>query len=266
MQIEELPGVDSPELPPGRRWRATEDGAALGEVTAWLRPDDRLFLTFEGSQHAYAALADAVSEAANLPLHVSVDAARTAAIDALTGAGFAVDYVEERFRVRFDAALALLRRASLPAGFALRSAAEVDERRLLALDDELRQQVPGTDGWEGSLRLLREALESPSFDPRGYLVAFHDREPMGLARIWRNEPEPRFGMVSVSPRYRHTLLGPALLRHALTAAAEWGSPTFTGETSVDNTFVFPKLKRVGAETLGRTLFLVRPGGAVSPSA
>ena len=260
MDIEELPGVDSPELPPGRRWKATADGVVAGEVSAWLRPDRRLFLTFDrATAAAYAPLAEAVADAQRLPLHTTVDSGRREAVEALTAAGFAVDFVEERFRVRFDAALAALRRASLPPGFGLRSADTVDDERLLELDDELRRYVPGTEGWEGSLRLLRESLESPSFEPRAYLVAVNERngEYVGLARIWRNEPEPRFGMASVLPQYRRTLVGPALLREALSAAAEWGSPTFTGETSVENRFVYAKLKRAGAESVGRTLFLVR---------
>ena len=34
-----------------------------------------------------------------------------------------------------------------PPGFAFRRADEVDEERLRQLDDALRQDVPGTDGW-----------------------------------------------------------------------------------------------------------------------
>ena len=76
-------------------------------------------------------------------------------------------------------------------------------------------------------------------------------------RIWRNPTGPRFGLVGVLRRYRNTTIAAALLKQALTAASGWGHETFTAETSPSNPIIYRRMERVGAESLGQFLQMVR---------
>jgi GNAT superfamily N-acetyltransferase len=82
-------------------------------------------------------------------------------------------------------------------------------------------------------------------------------EYVGLIRIWRNPAGPRLGLVGVRRDHRGSPLAPALLERALTAAETWGHPTFETETSSSNRVVYPRMQRVGAESLGRFFQMVR---------
>ncbi len=76
--------------------------------------------------------------------------------------------------------------------------------------------------------------------------------------MWRNPEGPRFGLIGVVRHYRNTVIAAALLKQVLTAAATWGHASFTTETSVLNRAIYPRLKRIGAECVGRFLQLVHP--------
>jgi hypothetical protein len=79
---------------------------------------------------------------------------------------------------------ARVERVVSPAGLRARRADEVREIELRLLDDELRQDVPGTDGWRWLPRDFREeTYESPQFDPAAYLVAEKERELVGICRV-----------------------------------------------------------------------------------
>lgn len=236
------------------------DGEGIGAVRLWMRPDDRLFLHFACRDlSAYPPLLEKVRETFDRPLFTHVDAENRNLVNTFTDAGFEVEMTSERFRVRFDRAIAMVKRGRVPAGFSIRSADEVDEGRLFAFDNLLRRDMQGTEGWEGDRQMFHEELsESPPFDPSAYLVAI-DRgtgDYVGLVRIWRNPNSPRFGLVGVAPHYRHTTIAAALLNQALTAASRWGHETFLGETSLDNKVTYPRLKRLGAESLDRFFQMV----------
>ncbi len=242
------------------RWVATRGGEASAAVEGWLRPDDRMFVSFVGDRRSYAELADAAAVELERPLYTFVDAADDELMAVLQSGGFEVEITEERFSLRFDQVLAGLRRAWVPSGFSIRSADTVDEDRLFALDNVLRNDVPGIDGWKGDRAWFRDELaESPPFDPSAYLVAVDDDSGayVGLVRIWRNPSGPRFGLVGVRREYRHTPIAAALLREALAAASQWGYGSFTAETSPANPAIYRRMARVDAESLGRFYQMVR---------
>ncbi|GMQ85096.1 MAG: hypothetical protein BMS9Abin07_0661 [Acidimicrobiia bacterium] len=244
-----------------RRWLAIRNGNAVGAVTARLRPDNRMFVTFVVRElSAYGPLTETAAAAAGRTLYTTVDEDDRPKVIALTAAGFAREFVAERFRIRFDTALARLSRAWVPSGLSIHTADSVDQRRLFTLDNTIRHDIPGTDGWRGDREWFRDELtESPPFDASAYLVAVDNRngEYVGLVRIWRNPTGPRFGLVGVIRQYRDIPIAAALLKHALTAASEWGHPTFTTETSRGNKVIYPRLKRLDAEHLGQLLRLIR---------
>ena len=244
-----------------QRWLASRDGTVVAAVTTWLRPDDRTFLSFGGGEPAaIGPLADAVCAELPRAVYTTVEEADAESVKALQGAGFTTEVVGERFRIRFDRALAALERARIPSGFSIHPADTVDEDRLFALDNTIRHDVPGTDGWRGDRRWFHEELiESPPFDPEAYLVAIEDRtgDYAGLVRIWRNPTGPRFGLIGVVRQHRGSPVAAALLEQALSAASHWGQPTFVTETSPQNAAVYPRMRRIGAESEGRFLQLVR---------
>jgi GNAT superfamily N-acetyltransferase len=261
MAAAELRARDERQGQPLQRWLAVSDGEAAAAVSTWWRPDDRTFLYFVGPDRtAYSLLTDAVVDALGRPVHAFVDAEDGELVEALGSAGFEVEVVEEGFRIRFDRVLAWLRRAWVPSGFSIHPADTVDGDRLFILDNTLRQDTVGTDGWRGDRDWFREELtESPPFDPSAYLVAVEDRtgEYVGLVRIWRNPTGPRFGLIGVRPEHRSTTIAGVLLRQALLAASEWGHETFTAETSPSNPTIYRRMGRIGAESLGRFYQMVR---------
>ena len=257
----ELRALDERQGQPLQRWIAVHQGEAVAAVSTWRRPDDRTFLYFVGPDRAaYSLLTDAVVEALGQTAHTFADAGDGELVDALRSAGFKVELVEEGFRIRFDEVLARFRRAWVPSGLSIHSANAVDEDRLFALDNTLRQDTLGTDGWQGDRDWFHDELaESPPFDPSAYLVAVNDRtgDHVGLVRIWRNPTGPRFGLIGVVPQYRTTTIAGALLRRALLAASQWGHETFTAETSPSNPTIYRRLSRLGAESLGQFYQMVR---------
>lgn len=261
MAATELRARDERQGQPLQRWMAVDEGEAVAAVSTWWRPDDRTFLYFVGPDRAaYSLLADAVVDALGHPVHTFADTGDSELVDVLRSAGFEVELVEEAFRIRFDAALTRLRRAWVPSGLSVHPADTVEEDKLFILDNVLRQDTAGTDGWQGDRAWFHEELaESPPFDPSAYLIAVDDcnGEHVGLVRVWRNPAGPRFGLVGVIPRYRNTTIAAALLRQALQAASEWGHDTFTAETSPSNPTIYERMSRVGAESLGQFNQMVR---------
>lgn len=252
---EELRQQDRNRGGPIRRWLAVDEMTVVGAITVRLRPDQRMFAAFAGRPDHYAVLAGTAATDLSSNLYATAKTEDIATVTALRGAGFTVEVETERFRVRFDAVLARLGHATLPTGFGLHPARVVDIERLFVLDNIIRNDVPGTDGWQGSREWFRDEIS----DPASYLVAINESrdEFAGLARIWRNPAGPRFGLVGVTRVYRNTPVGPALLRAVLTDAMGWGHPTFTAETSVTNRYIYPRLKRLGAESLGGDVQMVR---------
>ena len=169
--------------------------------------------------------------------------------------GFAEELALEGFRISFEAALARVRKASVPAGFSIHSTHTADVDRLLELDNLVRQDVPGSDGWQGG----REAFVDDLSDPASYYFAVDDRtgEYAGLVRIWHNPDGPHFGLIGVARDYRHTRVAAALIKCGLEGAAEWGYAHFDTGTSLSNPVMYPRMKRLGAETTWRTLQMIR---------
>ena len=146
-----------------------------------------------------------------------------------------------------------------PPGFAFRRADEVDEARLRQLDDALRQDVPGTDGWRWDPAGFRaETFESPAFDAATYLVAVDGRDDyVGLARVWMNRPTPRLGMIGVLAPYRRRGLAKALLEAVFSELHERGAAEVSTEVDVRNVASQALLAGFGAHRIGGHVELIR---------
>jgi GNAT superfamily N-acetyltransferase len=147
-----------------------------------------------------------------------------------------------------------------PPGIAFHQADHVDEARLRRLDDALRQDVPGTDGWQWDADAFRkETYESPDFDPATYLVAVDtDGNYVGIARVWRNPQQPRLGFVGVRADLRRKGIARALLAAVLSVLHERGVRAVRTEADETNVASCTLLAGFGAEAVGASLELFRP--------
>lgn len=242
---------------PLERWLAMDGDEIAGAVSTLVRPDRRVFLSFEGSDRSsMTPLATAVRQDLARPVHTLVDVADAEGIEELANAGFETELVSERFEIRFDTAVHWLRRAWVPTGMTIKRADTVDEDRLFTLDNTLRQDLAGCDGWRGDRHLFHEELtDAPPFVPTAYLVGVDqdNGEYVGLVRVWRNPAGPRLGLVGVLRQYRNTSIAAALLAQALSAASGWGHDTFVTETSLANPITYSRLQRLAETSLGQFL-------------
>jgi ribosomal protein S18 acetylase RimI-like enzyme len=166
--------------------------------------------------------------------------------------GFVVHRRENRYLVPTGT----VRRVEPPAGVELVTVDRVDESRLRELDDELRQDVPGTDGWRWDADGFRAELTSAGFDPSVYLVAVQDDEYVGIARVWMSRTIPRLGFVGVSRPYRRRGVAIALLSRVFGVLASRGIPEVTTEIDETNTASRGLLEDLGARRVGRSAELV----------
>lgn len=111
----ELRVRDGPHGAPAR-WLAFDGEAAVAAVTASTRPDDRIFLQGVGDPAGIALLGRRASHDLGRPVHIVVHESTTELLGHLDAAGFEPELTSEGFRIRFDDALRLLRRAWIPRG------------------------------------------------------------------------------------------------------------------------------------------------------
>jgi RimJ/RimL family protein N-acetyltransferase len=181
--------------------------------------------------------------------------------DRLTALGFVVNRREHAYTIPTDPRITGLSGAALPAGFELRTADRVDEDRLRELDDELRQDVPGADGWRWDRQgFRRETWDAPDFDPATYLVAIERATGRyaGLVRVWQRPSGPRLGLIGVGRPYRRRRLARGLLARAFGVLHERGRTEVVAEVDVTNTASNRLLTGLGARPTGGFVELVLP--------
>jgi GNAT superfamily N-acetyltransferase len=169
--------------------------------------------------------------------------------------GFVVNRREGKYLVPTAVPSAL----PVPSGLAIVRADEVDPERLRRLDDALRQDVPGTDGWQWDEPGFRSELESSSFDPATYLVAVDRRndEYVAIVRVWNNPSGPRLGFVGVLRDYRRRGLARMLVARVFAVLADRGQAVVTTEIDDLNVASRSLLLVPGARRVGGTIELVR---------
>jgi ribosomal protein S18 acetylase RimI-like enzyme len=212
-------------------------------VRSWVRPDGRRFVVGEpdGELPAGELFADA-------------DEADTGRVAALGRLGF----VPHRRELELVLPTRLPAVAAPPGVRALRADVLVEET-LRLLDDELRQDVPGTDGWRWHANdFHRETYDSPHFDPAVYLVAEADGEPAGICRVWLRPEGPKLGFIGVRRALRRHGIARWLIGEAFAVLDARGEPE--ARTTVDETNVASRtlLERLGSRTVGSSLELRRP--------
>ncbi|MGH3301054.1 MAG: hypothetical protein ACRDOK_05065, partial [Streptosporangiaceae bacterium] len=162
---------EDPRALPELAWRAFDGDEVAGDVSAWLRPDDRCQLFFDmWRPDAFGALTGAVAGELQRDLYVTLEDGELDALEACVTAGFTEHRRESYYRIPTDSALTALADAAMPVGLDVLSASEADLDRL-RLHDALRQDVPGIDGWRWTPQGFQEETYGPGFDPATYLIA-----------------------------------------------------------------------------------------------
>jgi ribosomal protein S18 acetylase RimI-like enzyme len=232
-------------------------------IRAQVRPDGRLYVRcVDRWTPAAAREAASVASEHRGSTVVSVGGDDAEALAALEDAGFRQSREEAVVSIALAAALRALTEDHEPSELEMRSAADVDEDRLRELDDELRQDVPGSSGWSSSPEEFRaHTFDDPAFDPRTYLVAIAPSgELAGLVRIWMNQEGPRLGFLGVRREVRRRGIGRTLLRHALAAVEAQGRTDVVTDFDVRNEASRSLADRLGARRIGTRLELVfEPG-------
>ena len=236
--------------PPGLVWRAFDADQAVGAARAFLRPDNRWFVAFDTSRaDSYQPLVAAVAENVRGDLYTTARDTDEQGLDRLARLGFTVNRRESSYLIPTDPAATGLDAVPEPGDVVIISAADADEEQLRALDDALRQDVPGTAGWKwdpGDFR--EETFDSDQFDPATYLVAVDTDscDYVGLVRVWNQPGRPRLGLIAVSRPYRRRGLASALLARAFRVLYERGRTVVTAEADDANLASRSLLLRLGA--------------------
>lgn len=245
----------------GDRWEARDGPEPIGVLRAVTRPDHRTILSFQGCRDdAYAPLlVRAVAELERPRLYTSVAERDEAGLRRLGDLGFVVSRRDHHYRVPVDPARFRLPDSPLPPGIVLISAAEADLDRLRLLDDALRNDTPGADGWRWSPSEFREETFSDGFHPATYQVAVEDRTGayVGLARLWMKSAGPRFGFVGVLPPWRRARVTYALLSTVFREVGRQGHREVAGEVDATNRASNAIATRAGAIRIGGSYELVR---------
>jgi GNAT superfamily N-acetyltransferase len=214
----------------------------------WTRPDGRCFVFGEPD--------------GDLPLgrlYTTADEAAEARLRDLLRLGFTPQRRELTLQLQTESARWSLSTVEPPPGISLVRADRVDEEKLRLLDDLLRQDVPGTDGWKWDVDGFREETYGTSdFDPTTYLVALDENgDGVGLARVWMRPDHPVLGLVGVRSDWRRRGVARALVASVLTAVRVRGP--LVVRTGVDETNIASRklLLSFGGHPVGSSLELSR---------
>jgi GNAT superfamily N-acetyltransferase len=225
-----------------------------------VRPDERCSVWFRDCRdESYAPLLAAVAAAVDRDLYAELDESDAESLTRLVRLGFTVSRQENHIVIPTDPAVnGLGNRAGLPPAVSVISAADADEDRLRRLDDLLRQDVPGADGWRWEPAAFHAETFSSAFDPATYLVAVDSAgRYAGIARVWNNPVIPRLGLIAVTREHRRSGLARALLARAFGVLHGRGQPEVSAEVDSANRASLTLMTGLSARRTGGSVELIR---------
>jgi ribosomal protein S18 acetylase RimI-like enzyme len=242
-------------------WNLVRNGAAVASGYGVCRPDRRWFVSVDAwHEEDHEPLVNAMI--ADLPhdLYTRIDGADARSLEVWTRYGFEPHRRELEFLFSPDPGRTGLERALVPEGLALLSADEVDETELRELDDRLRDDVPGTEGWINDPAEFHDyTFNERLFNPATSLVAVDDqhRQFAGLVRIWAINNRSRIGLLAVARAYRRRGLARAMLGSALGHVHQQGVHEVMAEVDSSNAAGLALLRRIRAVETGSSMVLLR---------
>lgn len=242
-------------------WNLLRGGTATASAYAVCRPDRRWFVSVDAwDEQDHDPLINAMIADLNQNLHTRIDGTDETSLERWTKHGFVPDRRELEFLLSPDPQRTGLAATPIPDGLTLLPADEVDETALRQLDDRLREEVPGADGWINDPAEFHEyTYDEKHFDPATYLVAVDDdREQFaGLVRVWANGPRSRLGLIGVTRAYRRRGVARALLAAAFKPLHERGVSEVLAEVDASNTASLKLMESIAAVETGASLVLRR---------
>ena len=215
----------------------------------WIRPDGRCFVFGEPDE----------ALPVGRRLYATADEADEARVRSLAHLGFTFHRRELILRIPTDDANWNVATVEPPPAITFVRADRFDETRLRLLDDLLRQDVPGTDGWKWSPGgFHEETYDAPDFDPATYLVAIDEGgNGVGIVRVWMRPGAPRLGFIGVRTDRRQRGVARALVAEALNAVRQSGASSVSTEVDEGNIASKRLLFSFGGQTVGSSLELIR---------
>lgn len=242
-------------------WNLVRGADTIASAHAMCRPDGRWFVSIDAwDDPAWAPLMAVMIKDLGCDLHTLVDETDEVTLASWRRFGFEVARREIDYVVPVDPGVTGLVDSRLPDGMALLAADAVDETELRLLDDTLRADVPGSDGWLNDPQEFRErSFDERYFDPATYLVALDDAVPAfaGLLRITVLPRRPRLGLIGVPSGYRRRGLARALLAAAFAALHDRGFTHVWAEVDATNTAAIRLLEQIGAQRAGASVVMIR---------
>lgn len=242
-------------------WNLVRDGTTAASAYAVCRPDRRWFVSVDAwNEHDHGPLVNAMIADLNQDVHTRIDGADPASLEMWTRYGFEPDRREIEFLISPDSERTGLAHSLAPKGLALLPADEVDEAALRQLDDQLRDEVPGTEGWVNDPAEFHDyTFDEKHFDPATYLVAVDNEQQQfaGLVRIWANGTRSRLGFIAVTRPYRRRGLARALLASAFQPVHDRGVLEVLAEVDASNTPSLKLLHSINAVETGASVVLRR---------
>lgn len=136
-------------------------------------------------------------------------------------------------------------------GHRMVSVTSLDADAVAELDNSIRRDIPGTEGWIGTGAELAASLDDPEFDPMLYRVAQHPATGSldGLIRVWNRKPEPRLGCIGVTRPWRRTRLALFLVQDIAQTLHARGVTHITAETDTTNRDSYMMARRQRGEAI-----------------
>ncbi len=247
--------------PPGMIWRARDGDQTIGAVSAVLRPNGRWFVHFDVCRDdSYPPLLAAVAENTASDLYAIAGERDKQSLAMFERLGFTVCRRESIFAIPTDPQVTGLHDTDEPDGVVIISAKDGFEDQLRLLDDALRQDLPGAEGWQWDPVDFNEETFGADFDPATYLVAVDvaSGEYIGLVRVWNNPGRPRLGLIAVLPPYRRRGLATVLLARAFRVLHGRGKKEVSAEVDETNEASRALMSKLGARRTNGIVELIKP--------
>lgn len=151
--------------------------------------------------------------------------------------------------------VAALSKPPVTIGHRLVQVTSLDAEAVARLDNEIRGDIPGTEGWHSTGAELMESLDDPEFDSELYLVAQHLETGSldGLIRVWNREPEPWLGCIGVTRPWRRTRLALSLFQDIARTLHARKVTHIVTETDTTNHDSHVMARRQGGEAMRTTI-------------
>lgn len=241
-------------------WNLVRGPDTIASAHALCRADGRWFVSVDAwDDAAWEPLTSAMIGDLRRDLHTMVDESDDVTLDCWRRLGFEFRRREINFAVPVNPVATGLGTARLPDGLVLLGADAVDETELRKLDDAMRAEASGTDGWINDPQEFHDhTFDERYFDPETHLVAVDDvRETFaGLVRVVVIPRRPRLRLIAVAPAYRRRGLARGLLGAAFASLHERGVDYVAAEADAGNAAAINLFEQVGARRIGASIELI----------